>query len=78
MTGPLLASQMPSSGFSQAVSRNVKKYTQHPPGVFVNFDLIAMGDIEGVQDLAIDIELKLLMGGIADADGFAALVARQM
>ena len=45
------------------------------PGVVVARKLGALGLIEAVDHLAVDVELKLIAGGVADAHRPGALVA---
>ena len=39
---------------------------------------VLVGEIECVGQLAVDVELQLLIGGVADADGFGVHVATKM
>src|SRR5207237_4062593 len=45
------------------------------PGIIVRLDAVSACDMEGVGDLAINIQLKLRMRRIADANRTAALIA---
>src|SRR5579863_9450472 len=47
------------------------------PGIVGGIETIAAGDVEDVEDLTVDVELELIVGGVADAHGRAVLVAGQ-
>ena len=49
----------------------------HPPRVVVRLLLELAPDVHGVHELAVDVELQLREGGVADAHGAAVLVTRQ-
>ncbi len=74
---PPRTSQMPSSGRCQAFSRkaNSSFMAAQPPSRFLQAQ--ALGGVDGRQDFAVDVELELPRGGVADPHRFRAFVARQ-
>ena len=55
----------------------VHQHENHIPHIFAGFYSVAARDVKGVHDFAIDVELKLIVRGVADAYRAAILVARQ-
>jgi hypothetical protein len=52
----------------------VHEYLLHPPGFCVGLELVLAHHVHRVHELAVDVELQLLVGGVADAHGGAAMV----
>src|SRR5271155_4884784 len=48
-----------------------------PPGVVVALQVVLARDVQGIDHFAIDIELKLLMRGVANTHRSAVLIAGQ-
>ena len=48
-----------------------------PPGIFVALQAALAGDVHRVHDLAENVELKLLVSRVADADWLGAFISRQ-
>src|SRR5580698_6271305 len=76
---PARSTHLPDAfvGFEPMLLDEVHQYENHIPYVLAGFDSIAARDVKGVHDFAIDVELELIMRGIADAHRAAVLVARQ-
>ena len=70
-------SQMPWSGCCQIFSSCSSERLLERPGLGALGDAADARLVERVHHLAVDVELELLVGGVADAHGFGVLVARQ-
>ena len=77
---PPFASDLPETivRFPPSLLKKFQKGTLQPPIVIVNFDAIAMRDVEGIEKLAINIKLELLVRGITNSHRPAIRISSQV
>ena len=78
MRGWWRLSQMPASGWSQLCAEPVDEPDGALPHLVGDADALLVGEMHGVERLAVDVELELVGGAVADPHRAGAAVALQV
>src|SRR5207247_10258199 len=62
-------------GLVPVLAQPVGELAQLDPAGMANLDAVAIGEIDGVQHFAVDVELELAGGAVADAHRLGARIA---
>ena len=75
---PPRVSQMPSSGWSQCSHSQSMILASSRPALVAGLQAAGVGEVERVQRLAVDVELQLVGGAVADPDRAGAAPALEV